>query len=149
MVAVSQVQQYQVHCELSLPGFNDHLESQVKVYSRRYGLYPEVVPGDTVYGTRDNRRYFEQHDIRFFRQASGPLKDGDRSEPGRDEQLQVQQREESLQRIPTEGKFGQGKNGCRLNYIRSKCADTSSAWIYSIFLVMELADPDEDHSCPL
>jgi hypothetical protein len=31
---------------------------------------------------------------------------------------------------------GQGKNGYRLNYIRAKRADTSSAWINSIFLVM-------------
>ena len=43
-----------------------------------------------------------------------------------------------LQRIPIEGKFGQGKNGYRLNYIRVKRADTSFAWINSIFLVMNL-----------
>jgi len=43
-----------------------------------------------------------------------------------------------LQRIPIEGKFGQGKNGYRLNYIRAKRADTSFAWINSIFLVMNL-----------
>ncbi len=43
-----------------------------------------------------------------------------------------------MQRIPIEGKFGQGKDGYRLNYIRAKRADTSSAWINSIFLVMNL-----------
>jgi hypothetical protein len=52
--------------------------------------------------------------------------------------LKTQRREEYLQRIPIEGKFGQGKNGYRLNYIRAKRADTSSAWINSIFLVMNL-----------
>jgi hypothetical protein len=52
--------------------------------------------------------------------------------------LKAQRREEYLQRIPIEGKFGQGKNGYRLNYIRAKRADTSSAWINSIFLVMNL-----------
>ena len=52
--------------------------------------------------------------------------------------MQAQRREEYLQRIPIEGKFGQGKNGYRLNYIRAKRADTSSAWINSIFLVMNL-----------
>ena len=35
-------------------------------------------------------------------------------------------------------KFGQGKNGYRLSYIRAKRADTSVAWINSIFLVMNL-----------
>ncbi len=44
----------------------------------------------------------------------------------------------ALQRIPIEGKFRQGKNGYRLNYIRAKRADTSLAWINSIFLVMNL-----------
>ena len=39
---------------------------------------------------------------------------------------------------PFENKFGQGKNGYRLNYIRAKRADTSLAWINSIFLVMNL-----------
>jgi hypothetical protein len=52
--------------------------------------------------------------------------------------LKIQRREEYLQRIPIEGKFGQGTNGYRLNYIRAKRADTSSAWINSIFLVMNL-----------
>jgi Transposase DDE domain len=43
-----------------------------------------------------------------------------------------------LERIPIEGKFGQGKNGYRLNYIRAKTAQTSEAWIRAIFLVMNL-----------
>lgn len=52
--------------------------------------------------------------------------------------LKAQRREEYWQRIPIEGKFGQGKNGYRLNYIRAKRADTSVAWINSISLVMNL-----------
>jgi hypothetical protein len=49
-----------------------------------------------------------------------------------------QRREEYRQRIPIEGKFGQGKNGYRLNYIRARTAKTAEAWIRSIFLVMNL-----------
>jgi hypothetical protein len=41
-------------------------------------------------------------------------------------------------RIPIEGKFGQGENGYRLNYIRAKRADTSLELFNSIFLVMNL-----------
>jgi len=52
--------------------------------------------------------------------------------------LKAQRRLDYLQRIPIEGKFGQGKNGYNLNYIRAKRADTSEAWINSIFLVMNL-----------
>ena len=46
--------------------------------------------------------------------------------------------QDSRERIPIEGKFGQGKNGYRLNYIRARRQKTSEAWINSIFLVMNL-----------
>ena len=52
--------------------------------------------------------------------------------------LKAQRRAEYLQRIPIEGKFGQGKNGYDLNYIRARRPDTSYAWINTIFLVMNL-----------
>ncbi len=114
------------------------LPSQVEAYRVRYGHYPEAVLGDPIYGTRDNRRYLKQHGIRFAGKPLGRPKkatDANREELQR---LKAQRREEYLQRIPIEGKFGQGKNGYRLNYIRAKRADTSSAWINSIFLVMNL-----------
>ncbi len=53
-------------------------------------------------------------------------------------QLKAQQWEEYLQRILIEGKFGQGKNGYDLNCIQARRADTSVAWINSIFLLMSL-----------
>jgi hypothetical protein len=114
------------------------LQSQVEAYRARYGVYPEVVLGDTLYGTRDNRRYLKHHGIRFAGKPLGRPKKV--TEANREElkRLKAQRREEYLQRIPIEGKFGQGKNGYRLNYIRAKRADTSSAWINSIFLVMNL-----------
>jgi len=52
--------------------------------------------------------------------------------------LQAKRRGEYVQPTPIEVKFGQGKNGYRLNYIRAKRADTSTASINSIFLVMNL-----------
>jgi len=96
------------------------------------------VLGDPIYGTRANRAYLKDRGIRF---AGKPLGRPKRvTEANREEvkQLKAQQREEYLQRIPIEGKFGQGKNGYNLNYIRAKRADTSAAWINSIFLVMNL-----------
>jgi len=101
-------------------------------------IYPEVVLGDTIYGTRDNRRYLKSQGIRFAGKPLGRPKKV--TEANREEQkrLAARRREEYLQRIPIEGKFGQGKNGYRLNYIRAKRSDTSRAWINSIFLVMNL-----------
>ena len=114
------------------------LKSQVEAYRARHGYYPQVVLGDPVYGTRDNRKYLKDHGIRFAGKPLGrPRKV---TEANREELncLKVQRRKDYLQRIPIEGKFGQGKNGYDLNYIRAKRADTSAAWINSIFLVMNL-----------
>ena len=114
------------------------LISQVEAYRTRYGVYPEVVLGDPIYGTRDNRRYLNKEGIRFAGKALGRPKKVTTENREELQRLQAQRREEYLQRIPIEGKFGQGKNGYRLNYIRAKRADTSCAWINSIFLVMNL-----------
>lgn len=114
------------------------LPSQVEAYRECHGVYPEVVLGDTIYGSRDNRRYLKALGIRFAGKPLGRPKQ--LTEENRDElkRLSAQRREEYLQRIPIEGKFGQGKNGYRLNYIRAKRSDTSFAWINSIFMVMNL-----------
>ena len=114
------------------------LPAQVEAYRSRYGHDPEVVLGDPLYGTRDNRRYLKNRGIRFAGKPLGrpqQVTDANREEL---KQLKAKRREEYRQRIPIEGKFGQGKNGYRLNYIRAKRADTSAAWINSIFLVMNL-----------
>jgi len=114
------------------------LKSQVENYKTTHGHYPEVVMADTIYGTRDNRRYLKSLNIRY---AGKPLGRPKKQTAANKEQLQNekrQRREEYRQRIPIEGKFGQGKNGYRLNYIRAKTAKTSEAWIRSIFLVMNL-----------
>ena len=114
------------------------LKSQVEAYHVRYGVYPEVVLGDPIYGTQDNRRYLKRLGIRFAGKPLGRPKKVTEENQEALKQAQAKRREEYLQRIPIEGKFGQGKNGYRLNYIRAKRADTSVAWINSIFLVMNL-----------
>lgn len=114
------------------------LPSQVEAYREHHGVYPEVVLGDTIYGSRDNRRYLKGRGIRFAGKPLGRPKKVTEENQAALKRLSAQRREEYLQRIPIEGKFGQGKNGYRLNYIRAKRADTSAAWINSIFLVMNL-----------
>lgn len=114
------------------------LEAQVAAYCTRYGVYPAVVLGDPIYGTRENRKYLKGKGIRFAGKPLGRPKKVTAANREELKRLKAQRREEYLQRIPIEGKFGQGKSGYRLNYIRAKRADTSSAWINSIFLVMNL-----------
>lgn len=114
------------------------LPSQVEAYREHHGVYPEVVTADTIYGSRENRGYLKSHGIRFAGKPLGRPKKVTEENRLELKRLAAQRREDYLQRIPIEGKFGQGKNGYRLNYIRAKRADTSAAWINSIFLVMNL-----------
>ena len=114
------------------------LKSQVEDYRRRYGCYPQKVLADPLYGTRDNRRYLQSKGIHFAGKPLGRPKKVTQANRDELKRLKAQRREDYRQRIPIEGKFGQGTNGYRLNYIRAKRADTSVAWINSIFLVMDL-----------
>jgi IS5 family transposase len=114
------------------------LAAQVEAYLARYGHYPEKVLADPIYGTRHNRDYLKQRGIHFAGKPLGRPKQQTDANREQLKQAKEQRRQAYLQRIPIEGKFGQGKNGYRLNYIRAKRADTSFAWINSIFLVMNL-----------
>jgi hypothetical protein len=80
----------------------------------------------------------KSHGIRFAGKPLGRPRKVTEENREQLKRLKAQRRQDYLQRIPIEGKFGQGKNGYGLNYIRAKRADTSSAWINTIFLVMDL-----------
>jgi hypothetical protein len=114
------------------------LKQQVEEYRQRFGYYPEVVLGDQLYGSRDNRMYLKEKGIRFGGKPLGRPPKRTEENAARLEQEKKQRIQDSRERIPIEGKFGQGKNGYRLNYIRAKLQSTSEAWINSIFLVMNL-----------
>jgi len=114
------------------------LVSQVEAYKARHGYYPEVVLADPAYGSRANRHYLKQRGIRFGGKPLGrPKKETDDNREALKKE-KAQRQADYRQRIPIEGKFGQGKKGYRLDYIEAKRSDTSVAWINSIFLVMNL-----------
>lgn len=125
---------------ISWEAFNEggDLMSQVEKYKQRYGYLPEVVLGDPIYGTRENRKELKDMGIRFAGKALGRPPKKTAENEAEIKRLKKQSCEEYRQRIPIEGKFGQGKNGYGLSYIRAKTARTSEAWIRSIFLVMNL-----------
>jgi IS5 family transposase len=125
---------------LSWDAFNEShdLEEQVEKYKTRYGYYPEAVLADGIYGTRANRKYLQEKGIRFGGRPLGrPPKQTDQNAEHL-KRLRKQSRQDVLDRIPIEGKFGQGKNGYRLNRILARTARTSESWINAIFLVMNL-----------
>ena len=114
------------------------LQQQVESYKLRHGYYPEVVLADQLYGSRENRKYLKERGIRFGGKPLGRPKKITTENAEDIKRARTQRIRDNRERIPIEGKFGQGKNGYRLNYIRAKCQRTSEAWINSIFFVMNL-----------
>lgn len=117
---------------------NQDLIGQIERYKRRYGHYPERVLADGIYGTRHNRSWMKARGICFGGKPLGRPPKVTEENREKLKQQKEQRRRDALERIPIEGKFGQGKNGYRLNYIRARRQKTSEAWINSIFLVMNL-----------
>jgi len=125
---------------VSWDAFNEStdLVAQVEHYKQRYGVYPEAVHADGVYGTRENRKWLKDKGIKFAGKALGRPRKQTEENAEELKQIRKQRRLDERIRIPIEGKFGQGKNGYRLNQIRARLASTSEAWVRCIFLVMNL-----------
>jgi len=125
---------------LSWDAFNEStdLKTHVERYQQRFGVYPESVHADGVYGTRDNRKWLKDKGINFAGKPLGRPRKQTPENAKELKQIRKQRRLDERIRIPIEGKFGQGKNGYRLNQIRARLASTSQAWVRCIFLVMNL-----------
>jgi len=111
---------------------------QVEAYKTRHGHYPEKVLVDPAYGTRANRKYLKEKGIHYAGKPLGRPKKVSETNKAQLKEEKQQRHDDYTQRIPIEGKFGQGKNGYGLNKIKAKTAKTSYAWINSIFFVMNL-----------
>jgi len=110
------------------------LKGQVEDYKELHGHYPELVLVDTIYATRENRRWLKERGIRITAPPLG-------RKPAKTKQTYYQKRKarkEAAERNHIEGKFGQGKNGYNLNEIRARLKDTSESWVACIFFVMNL-----------
>lgn len=110
------------------------LIEQIKQYHKRFGCYPESIHADKIYRTRENRRFCKKHGIRL----SGPplgRRSGDTALLKEQRKLQYQ---DECDRIPVEGKFGQGKRRFSLGRIMTKLAGTSEVSIMVSFIVMNL-----------
>lgn len=139
-IGVSLCDGYAMVDTISWNAYNESqdLIGQTENYHDRFGLYPEAVLTDNIYGTKDNRNYLKSKNIRFSGKPLG--KPRKQTEENKEELRKEKRRRkrEYRERIPIEGKFGQGKNGYNLNYIRAKLQNTSESWINSIFFVMNI-----------
>lgn len=108
---------------------------QVENYKTLHGYYPELVQADKIYATRENRKWLKERAIRI---TAPPL--GRKSKESKKESYykKRKRKKEATARNHIEGKFGQGKNGYKLNQIRATLQKTSESWIAAIFFIMNL-----------
>ncbi len=121
---------------LSWDNYNESgdLQHQIEAYREKFGFYPNSVHADKIYRTRDNIKYCNTHGIRL----SGPRLGRPPSDQSKRKELRNQARQDEVDRIPIEGKFGQGKRRFGLSKIMCKLAQTSETAIAITFLVMNL-----------
>ncbi len=125
---------------ISWDNFNESqdLIPQVKAYKKRFGVFPESVHGDGIYRNRKNLRFCKEHGIRLSGPRLGrPPKPTPENE-ARLRELAGQAKQDELDRIPVEGKFGEGKRRYGLGRVMTKLAGTSETAIAMTFLVMNL-----------
>lgn len=108
------------------------LKEQIESYHNRFGFYPESVHADKIYRNRDNRKFCKKRGIRLSGPALG------RPPKQIDSQRAIQARQDELERIPIEGKFGQAKRRFSLSKIMCKLAQTSEAAIAVTFIVLNI-----------
>jgi len=109
------------------------LIKQVEAYRELHGYYPDLVQVDKAYSTKENRKWLKERGIRI---TAPPL--GRKPKIKENAYQKRKKKKEAAERNHIEGKFGQGKNGYRLNQIRAKLKNTSESWVACIFFVMNL-----------
>ncbi len=134
-LSVSLVNGYSYLEDLNWEPYNESkdLIPVIERYKRAYGQYPKSVHVDKIYRTRNNILFCKENGIRI----AGPPLGRPRKDIDHKKQRAVNRRSER-DRIPIEGKFGQGKRRFSLNRIRAKLSCTSETVIAIIFVVMNL-----------
>jgi hypothetical protein len=139
-VSVSLIDGFNFVDRINWDSYNESgdLIEQIKKYHKRFGFYPESVHADKIYRNRENLRYCKKYGIRL---SGPPLGRPRKVTPGNAEQLKQekqQHRQDEIDRIAVEGKFGQGKRRFSLARIMAKLAGTSETVIMVAFMVMNL-----------
>lgn len=135
-LTISVVDGYVFTEKLSWDNYNEGVDliEQIEKYKTRFGYYPESVHADKIYLNRANRQYCTGKDIRL----SGPRLGKPPKDKERKRQNKKQQRQDEIDRIPVEGKFGNGKRKYGLDRIMAKKKETSESTIGLIVLIMNL-----------
>lgn len=110
----------------------DTLISAIERYKNRTSHYPERVLVDTIYRSRENRKYCKERGIRI----SGPALGRPRQQLSKEERKQSYQ--DSVDRIEVERDFGLCKRCFGLGLITTKLADTTKGSIALSIYIMNI-----------
>ena len=139
-VSVSLVDGFSFVDRISWDNYNESCDliDQIESYHKRFGYYPESVHADRIYRTRDNRTFCESRGIRLSGPPLGRPRRVTESNAEQLKQAKKQHRQDELDRIAIEGKFGQAKRRFSLARVMAKLAETSEVVIMVSFMVMNL-----------
>ncbi len=121
---------------LSFDAYNESgdMIGQAVAYHRRMGFWPASIHADKIYRTRDNLAWCKARGIRF----SGPMLGRPPADAKVRTENRKQQRQDEVDRIPVEGRFGVAKRRYCLSRIMRRLKETSESAITMVFLVMNL-----------
>lgn len=139
-IAASVVDGYIRFDHIEWDSFNESqlLQSEGERYRERYGCYPESLHVDKIYRSRENLKFCKERHIRMSGPPLGrPPKITDENRNER-EAAKAMARMDEIERIPIEGKFGQGKRRFGLAQIMTKLANTSICAILISAVTMNL-----------
>jgi hypothetical protein len=139
-VSVSLVDGFSFVDRISWDSYNESgdLIGQIESYYARMGFYPESVHADQIYRNHENRRYCNARGIRLSGPPLGRPRKATCENTEQLKQQKQQHRQDEIDRVAIEGKFGQGKRRFSLARIMAKLAGTSEVAIMMSFIVMNL-----------
>lgn len=125
---------------LSWDNFNESgdLIDQIEKYKQRFGYFPNSVHADKIYRTKANRAYCKERGIRLSGPPLGRPKNKTTENAKEIADQRIIQRQDEIDRIPIEGKFGQAKRRFSLGRVMAKLKSTSESAIALTFLVINL-----------
>jgi transposase, IS5 family len=139
-VSASVVEGFVFADKISFDAYNEStdLVEQIENYHDMFGYYPESVHADKIYRTRENRKFCKNNGIRLSGQPLGrpPKVTAENAEELKQRKKIAYQDE--VDRIPVEGKFGQGKRRFGLSRIMAKLKSTATTAIMISFITMNL-----------
>ena len=114
---------------LSWDAYNESsdLATQLELYKKRFGMFPQEIQADKLYLGKTNRKYLKERHVDYFNHPLGrPPKEVNDEHVG-DKKRAIGERNE------IEGTFGTSKRVYRANDSRAKLDETADTWIGACF----------------